>query len=61
MASDKPKLNGMAAEFTPRCFPVQQQQLQNPDMSQLQNMINPAALQNILSSPDAKVRKILFS
>ena len=55
MASDKPKLNGMAAEFTPRCFPIQQQQLQSPDMSQLQNMINPAALQNILSSPDAKV------
>jgi hypothetical protein len=57
MASDKPKLNGMAAEFTPRCFPIQQQQqqLQNQDMSQLQNMINPAALQNILSSPDAKV------
>jgi len=56
MASDKPKLNGMAAEFTPRGIPVQQQQqLKNPDMNQIQNMINPAALQNILSSPDAKV------
>jgi len=56
MASDKPKLNGMAAEFTPRGIPVQQQQqLKNPDMNQIQNMINPAALQNILSSPDAKI------
>lgn len=49
MSNDKPKLNGMAAEFTPRGMAQP-----TDDVNQIQSMLDPVALQSLLASPDAK-------